>query len=207
MITFIYLPLILFLFHPTSKYSEPGYIEHLRTLNTFSFPVSVQCRQVPLYSEVLSTSQFTIFCNTMLQHVPGLFWIFCYGEPLASLFCQRVGFQFLPEGIPFVVYRIVILLYMSHSRGYVRYAMCQCRSGHACFNVSFGHFCRMCSLRYFLLRYAGTDRFVWNGMDCKWDHISCCHAFIYWTGTICFGLWMGQSCWRTRDDIWSPHCR
>ena len=39
----------LFLFHPTSNYSEPGYIEHLRTLNTFSFPVSVQCRQVPRY--------------------------------------------------------------------------------------------------------------------------------------------------------------
>ena len=45
MIMFIYLPLTLFLFHPTSKHSEPGYIEHLFTLNTFSFPVNVQCRQ------------------------------------------------------------------------------------------------------------------------------------------------------------------
>ena len=49
MIMFLQLPLISFIFHPTFKYSEPGYIDHLRTLNTFSFPVSVQCRQVPLY--------------------------------------------------------------------------------------------------------------------------------------------------------------
>ena len=38
---FIDLPLTLFFITQNSKYSEPGYIEHLRTLNTFSFPVSV----------------------------------------------------------------------------------------------------------------------------------------------------------------------
>ena len=42
MIMFIALHLTLFLFHPTSINSKPGYIEHLRTLNNFSFPVSVQ---------------------------------------------------------------------------------------------------------------------------------------------------------------------
>ena len=41
--------LFTFDFHATSNYSEPGYIEHLSTLNPFSFPVGVQCRQVPLY--------------------------------------------------------------------------------------------------------------------------------------------------------------
>ena len=46
---FTYLPFTLFLFHPTLEYSEPGNIEHLLTLNTFSFPMSVECRQVPLY--------------------------------------------------------------------------------------------------------------------------------------------------------------
>ena len=36
----------------------PVYIEHLHTLNNFSFPMSVQCRQVPLYLCILGHYMF-----------------------------------------------------------------------------------------------------------------------------------------------------
>ena len=104
----IYSPLTLFLFPTTSKYSEPGYIEHLHTLNTFSFPMSVQCRQVPLHTAECATTASGKTCAGILKlRFPTL--IAYKGRQ------EKESVAIFPKSLPFLIVYNTVAIAFEHS--------------------------------------------------------------------------------------------